>query len=879
MRKLQRMGSIGLILATVWLCALPAAAKEKSPPIPDSKIASLAAKLDDKARGTSAARRRLALRRVIREGDSLLEMFPTAPNRYEVLGILFRGRQELLGLDKSASNRRAFLETCRQLADAPDEYAAIRLDADLLLSQTEAARQGADLEARADALRSLIKRYRDTPVEARVLRVALIMALEFGDTGLIRDIRWHMAERFAGNLELIMFQREKLAGQVFGAPFIGTFTRSDGKLVRFPIDYLGQTTVLYFWSKEGDGKKDIEQLATIWKEKASEVSGRLRIVSFNLDELPDAGEKFLRSLGVDWPAIQFPGGRDNPIYRAYARTDPRIVTMSPTGYVALVMAGNRGARQGKRDYSRWVGSALARGWTQPRYCSQLRSLFTGEFLVSDPSCPFDPAFPPELKAVSPGESGKGVQLTRTPSSVPAEKLLAIQKCFVAPPFRYRLSRDQVRANYEKADALCRKVIAAHPQAPDLWIVRNRRMIALLGLWKLSSDQKYLERAVDEAKVAMGKQCPRGADVVARFCVARQSLRAVDADSKAVIGDFLKISGGQEASAPALAAAALLALDVGDRMLHEQCRRALLDKHAENPIMWPVVSFLVNRYHRYWLYRATYTAGWSFGRRQGHFLSSGEPEDARRVLKAECKTLDGEAFRIPEDTSGKWTAIVLMSRPNQGIPRGTVEFAEARPFKDVAIVAAVLDDDADKVRAILKEKPHKCPTVIVPGGMRNPLVRKLGILAEDERPNTVILRPDGSIAAVVSGLARTKGNVIQNVIEWQDEKAVDDALDRGDLEEAKRLAFTMAPLKEPIPPDQKKRRRKRPKPISLPHLRSRAKVYMAMKDWKLALVDAEEVYLRIKRRDGFLSMRTAELDEAEKLRAAVLKVLGQPAGDR
>jgi hypothetical protein len=169
------------ILATVWVCAFSASAQETAAPIPEAKIAALGAKLADKAQRTSAARRRLAIRRVIREGDSLLRSYPTAPNRYQVLGILFRGRREFLSLDKSADNREALIETSRQLARAPDVYAAIRLDADLLLSQTELARQGADLEARGDALRPLVERYLDTEVATKVLRIAMVMALEFGD--------------------------------------------------------------------------------------------------------------------------------------------------------------------------------------------------------------------------------------------------------------------------------------------------------------------------------------------------------------------------------------------------------------------------------------------------------------------------------------------------------------------------------------------------------------------------------------------------------------------------------------------------------------------------------------------------------------------------
>ena len=344
MKTRQRITRIALILTTLWTCAFSAAAQEKAAPIPESKIAALATKLGDQVKGTSAARRGLAVRRVIREGDSLLGTYPTAPNRYEVLGILFRGRRELLSLDESAGNREAFLETCRRLAGALDEYAAIRFDADLLLSQTELARKGADLKARGDALRPLIKRYRDTPVEAKVLRTTMIMALEFGDIGLVSDLRQAIAERHGGDLEMIVFQRDKLAGQVFGAPFVGTYTCADGEVARFPMDCLGQPTLLCFWSKE-TGQDDLEQLAAAWKEAKDEIAGRIRIVSFNLDELPDAGQKILRGLGVDWPALRLPGGRTSPVYRAYARTDPRVVIVSGTGYAALVMAGNRGGRK------------------------------------------------------------------------------------------------------------------------------------------------------------------------------------------------------------------------------------------------------------------------------------------------------------------------------------------------------------------------------------------------------------------------------------------------------------------------------------------------------------------------------------------------------
>ena len=58
---------------------------------------------------------------------------------------------------------------------------------------------------------------------------------------------------------------------------------------------------------------------------------------------------------------------------------------------------------------------------------------------------------------------------------------------MAPPARYLLPFDQAISRYEKADSLCRKAISSHPSAPDLWMVRNRRIAALLALWKLKGN--------------------------------------------------------------------------------------------------------------------------------------------------------------------------------------------------------------------------------------------------------------------------------------------------------------------------------------------------------------------------------------------------------
>jgi len=855
---------LAVVLAAASLCVVPTGALEDAT-ISPNEIAALEMKLGESVKAASSARKKLELNRVLREGHALLAAHKTTPNRYEVLGILFRAQQALLGLENSTTNRAVLLAICRQLASAPNEYAAIRLDADLLLSQVELAKKGANLQARGDALRPLISRYQGTAVETKVIRIAMLMALEFGDVRLVGHLRQVIAERCPGDPEMIKFQRDKLGGQVFGAPFIGRFEQMDGKAIRFPMDTLGTTTALYFWSKDEEGMADLEELAAAWKKVPPADAVRMRFISLNVDGLPDAGESILRDLGLDWPALKLPGGREHAIYKTYARRDPSIITVSPTGYAAIFMSGGRRSR----GYERNLQSMLARVWTKPHYTGQLQSMFTGEYLIVNPAGDFDPTAPPEWKAVGGIETGIIASLTRTNASVPAEVLASIQACFIQTPLRYRAPLDQVRIGFEKADVLCRQAIAEHADAEDLWIVRNRRIIALLGLWQLSLDQAHLETAVATAEATLAGSYPQGTDVVARFCLAKHELRATNANPASVINHMIEQAGGDRASGNVLAAAAVLALDVGDRGLHEQYRRAFLDKHSGDPVLWTATSFLLDRYQRYWLYHPPFVAGWTYGRRQGHFLATGQPEDATRSLNTEFKTLDGNTIRIPESSAGKWTVISFIQNvQSSAVMHGKMAYIKTRPFDDVNLFVAVLNDDVEATKTVVeaRKNPEEYPIVIVPGGMQNSIVQELGILEEGTRPNIVILRPDGSVAAALSGMTMSSqhGDVVKNVIEWHDEKAVDAALARGDLDEAKRLAFAFAPVVDPTTPVKKPA-----KTISVPHLRSRAKVYMAMQQWQAALDDAEQAYLAVNIKAGWLSMRTAELDMTEKLKATII----------
>ena len=389
--------------------------------------------------------------------------------------------------------------------------------------------------------------------------------------------------------------------------------------------------------------------------------GRFRFVSMNLDDLPDGGESILREHGLDWPALRMEGGQKNPVYQAYCRFHPRVLRISPTGYAAIYLTSSRDSRGYERNLQSW----LARQWTRADYNSQLQSIYAGEFLVLDPSAPFDPAVPPEIK----GSSSKGLaenEKVEADRCIRSEKeLKEIQACFMAPPARYLLPFDQAISRYEKADSLCRKAISSHPSAPDLWMVRNRRIAALLALWKLKGEYHYFSAATEEAKLMIDAEHPKGADVIARFCLARKSIRDETMDPKDLIQAFAP-SGREKASAPEIAAASLLSLDVGERKLHEEYRRAYLDAYAEHPAMWTMTAFF------YWT--ATTVIGCITlrlsqvgpGRRQGYFLAVGEPEDANRSLRFELENLDGERVRFRNRRGQVDDRFLCLKRPAKSL---------------------------------------------------------------------------------------------------------------------------------------------------------------------------------------------------------------------
>ena len=754
-----------------------------SPGIPETKITALKKELAEADGATSSLRKLRAYKNVARDGEDLLEDSPAAPNRFRVLEIVFQARKRLIGLDNSDRNREELFETCAQLAQAPDEQAELRLEADLLLLEKSLSLKGADVEERSRALEELIKRYRGTTAEVKSLIIASQIAPKLGALDLEKTLFNTMKERFPADHDVIQMRRKHVGSSSLEVMFGGSFTRVDGVPLNFPHDLMGHLSIMVFWSQDTPG---FELYLKQVKELEIQYPGRFDIFSFNLDELPDSGVATLRKLELDWTVMRLPGGRNHPAFRSYATKDPDGIFVNAYGRALLAPKGAQGEKF----------ELNAERISDERYLAQLQSLFIGDFLV-----------------------------TAEPDEPTSPKLAAIQECFIAAPFRYRLKPEQALANYTKASKLCTDAIKTEPKV-GIPALRNRRIIALMGMWNLAGEPAHLAEAVKEAKAALAMTLPPGADVVSRFCLAKDTLRTNEAvKMEAVVSAFLADCGGTEAPVSAVAAAAILALDANARDLHERTRATLLSvPQSDNPMLWPVAAYLRDLVHTYDVLRANFIYRHSKRERQlrmrTHIANLGGEARRDQLPEIELKTLDGGTLSLPRDSAGKLTLLVFVepsAGPNAEFPlnddeEGKVKkggtaatawervgllshacvLAERHVNKDLNTIVAVLSDDAARIAALMKAREFTCQATMVQGGLANPMVRRLGILSADLTPNFFLIRRDGSIAWQATGVPHVDAGEFASMlaskvqIEVCELEHAYQVLEKGDFKKAARV---------------------------------------------------------------------------------------------
>ena len=791
--------SIFIFGATILSLNVYAIDEEKVKAVAELKVElpfaiQLKAKMKEAEEIVSASSQRRAYKKIIRDAEKAVKKSPESESRFEYIALIFECQKATFTLQPNVEHQKAIVKTARVLQKAPDKYAKIRVEADVLFLQMALSQSEENPENKAVLIAELADRYRNTPGEAHSLILTTNLAFELGNRLLLKAFKDTLSKRFGHDPDVVAFMRDRFASNN-SINFNGVYNTADNKKISFPM---GQPYLLVFWSNDTpmfvDKVKAITSFQTRYKSA-------LKVYSFNLDEMPDSAKNTLRRLKLDWVPMKLTDGIHNPLF----------VSLGTSNLYSALLVNSHGLAQTKKVGARVP--SIHRNYEEDVKRSDVKpllaSLYNGEFLI------------------------KREAEISDPSTIANETLEKIRACFVFGPDRYQLSAEKVLENFKKARSFCVESGLKDKELSGFGLVNDFHIMANLGLWRSNGLLEHLESAIQLSKETIAKGGTIETKLLAHFVLSLGKIVKKEKDASVVLKNFIAQFADKERGASVYSAALVLAVQAHLRKEYQSYKNILRFKYMSDSTAYALTSLLYDEVGMKDLFEGAFPDGG---------VLSEINKNIKKPFEVSGVDINKKTFKLPsgsdkihisvfyEGVGDKKTQSmqhILFTHLNKVIAR--------RPLNDIEVTCVFKDIKAEQIEVLMKKNKSSFKTIVLNETEWSVLASEYGIFSYNHRPNIYITDSNASVIKAILGVRHDITitdktlNEIDISLKNHDLKLAEAALVNKDyLTYAARIESSF-PLKN--------RRLARHEPrnkATMEHRRKLVWAYMQMKEWDLAL---------------------------------------------
>jgi hypothetical protein len=289
----------------------------------------------------------------------------------------------------------------------------------------------------------------------------------------------------------------------------------------------------------------------------------------------------------------------------------------------------------------------------------------------------------------------------------------------------------------------------------------------MGLWNLTAKLNYFEEALKLAKENISSDLPKGAGLVAQMCLAKEKIRNDENPASKILDTFINTSKDKNFNTPRYICGAILSLYANSPESYYTYQGNILKNiDKNNSFLWSSMNALKNRYNQFRILKPNSTRvdrSWT----RSHIVHHNINKKYDTLNGLELKTLNGNTHVIGKDNDNKLSLLLFIEPPSDpsadfpivkdrsGKPtendliRQVVKLASSLSNKHlnkrVQVYIAFISDNKKQINYLInKNKWTACKPLIIPKGLKNPLINRLGILSADRMPNVYLLKSDGRI---------------------------------------------------------------------------------------------------------------------------------------